>query len=293
MRMPRAHPLHAGPPAATHPPWPQLSAPGDASQGCYSTRLPHPWGIFPGKRSSSSRLGCKINPRRVVEAPLALRKPWEGVFARGWLLSVWEVTPKPSSLPGCSLDSTEILLAVLAGQLQLCLMKMHLVSLQGCPRAAELGQGCCSLVLVIWEFLPPPGRSHSPMAGSCHAHAGMCRVRGGSEVLLGHTHQDIVSATPQQSGDSLQQNQENRRQGITHSSPCWDFVLNGSCQANLFIRATFAHNIPETQAEMKRSSHFLPQSFCLSHTCTFAICRAPFSLLPPDSGTAVLFRAEL
>lgn len=54
----------------------------------------------------------------------------------------------------------------------------------------------------------------------------------------------------------------------------------------------FAHNIPETQAEMKRSNSFLPQSFCLLHTCTFAICRAPFSLLPHNSGTAVLFRAE-
>lgn len=56
--------------------------------------------------------------------------------------------------------------------------------------------------------------------------------------------------------------QENRRQGITHSPPCCDFVLNGSCQANLFIKATFPRNIPETQAKIQ----LFPSSELLSFT---------------------------
>lgn len=68
-------------PAATHPghsslPW-----------GCLPGLLQHPWEILPGKQSSSSRLGCKISARRVVEASLGLEEALGRCFC-SWLASL-------------------------------------------------------------------------------------------------------------------------------------------------------------------------------------------------------------
>ena len=74
-----------------------------------------------------------------------------------------------------------------------------------------------------------------------------------------------MSGTPSYFENSLRYNQENRRQRITHSSPCCDFVLNGTCQANLLVEVTLPYNISKIYAEMKRLMVPFLRAF-VSHT---------------------------
>lgn len=205
MRMPRAHPLpHLLPPTLATAP-----CPGDASQGCYSTHGRY----CQENRALAAGWAVKSVPGGWWKPPLALRKPWEGVFAHGWLLSVWEVTPKPSSLPGCSLDSMEILFSCAgragpalphkdapggpAGLIQSSRAPAGLLQ----PGAHSLGIwysffGNFSLHREVpqhpWLELPCP----------CHPHRTVQGHGVGARSCCGHRHQDIISATPQQSGHS-------------------------------------------------------------------------------------------